>query len=61
VHWVARLNHLAIARGVTRSALIREAIAASYFSEATDSGTAPGQPNPSTVVHHSDASVSDER
>jgi hypothetical protein len=29
--WVTRINHLAIERGVNRSALIRAAIAASYF------------------------------
>jgi hypothetical protein len=56
--WVTRINQLAIARGVTRSALIREAIAVAYF----DAGTAPGQPIPSTDIHHSsDASASDER
>ena len=31
--WVTRINELAIARRVNRSALIREAIAATYFAE----------------------------
>jgi hypothetical protein len=31
--WVARLNALALARGLSRSALIREAIAASVFAD----------------------------
>jgi Arc/MetJ-type ribon-helix-helix transcriptional regulator len=29
--WVARINQLAVSRGVNRSALIREAIRATYF------------------------------
>jgi hypothetical protein len=36
--WVARLNQLAIERGVNRSALIREAIAAAYFTEVEEEG-----------------------
>ena len=31
--WVPRINQLAIERGVTRSALIRQAIAATYFGD----------------------------
>jgi len=31
--WVARINQLAMERGVNRSALIRNAIAAAYFAE----------------------------
>ena len=30
--WLARINQLAIERGVNRSALIREAIRAAYFN-----------------------------
>jgi hypothetical protein len=29
--WVARINHLAVERGINRSALIRAAIEAMYF------------------------------
>jgi hypothetical protein len=31
--WVARINQLAIERGINRSALIREAIRATYFMD----------------------------
>jgi Ribbon-helix-helix protein, copG family len=31
--WIARINQLATERGVNRSALIRAAIAATYFAE----------------------------
>jgi len=31
--WVARINRLAVERGVNRSALIREAIWATYFDQ----------------------------
>jgi hypothetical protein len=37
--WVLRLNALATARGVNRSALIREAIARAYFDVPTDSAS----------------------
>jgi hypothetical protein len=30
--WLARINQLAIERGINRSALIREALRAAYFS-----------------------------
>lgn len=39
--WVARINELAIARNVNRSALIREAIAATYFADTCDAEHAP--------------------
>jgi Ribbon-helix-helix protein, copG family len=38
--WVPRINQLAIERGITRSALIRQAIAAAYFGDDPDP-TAP--------------------
>jgi hypothetical protein len=43
--WVPRINQLAIERGVTRSALIREAIAATYFGGGDD----PDPTVPTTV------------
>jgi hypothetical protein len=42
--WVARLNALAIARGLTRSALIREAIAATLLADPADGGPRPEHP-----------------
>jgi hypothetical protein len=36
--WVARLNQLAVQRGINRSALIRAAIAAAYFGDQPEGG-----------------------
>jgi hypothetical protein len=41
--WVARINRLAIERGVNRSALIRQALAATYGVDVPEAAT-PGQP-----------------
>jgi hypothetical protein len=42
--WLARINQLAMERGVNRSALIREAIRAAYFND----GDAPPLPEAPT-------------
>jgi Ribbon-helix-helix protein, copG family len=36
--WVTRINALTIERGINRSALIRDAIAAVYFSDLAEGG-----------------------
>jgi hypothetical protein len=46
--WVPRINQLAIERGINRSALIRAAIAATYFD---GDDPDPLAPPPVTTIH----------
>ena len=48
--WVDRINQLALERGLNRSALIREAIARTYFGQRAD-GEKGGEPAETIPIH----------
>jgi metal-responsive CopG/Arc/MetJ family transcriptional regulator len=48
--WVDRINQLALERGLNRSALIREAIARTYFEQRAEGGKG-GEQTETNPVH----------